>query len=121
MIIRYVESSLDCQAPFSAEVTFMPGFRLSRDERHEEIAFTDLLANLLVPGLATSQFAFVVPNLEAESRQRIPEHARRLAIRGSVAEEYGGRPIGMRRITFGRWIVDFFHVGSLRLVRRTTP
>ena len=85
MIISHVKRPLDGETPFAAKISFMPRFGLRRNDRHEVIAFADLLADLLIPDISAAQIAFVVPDLEAESRQRVPEHARSFAVRGGVA------------------------------------
>src|SRR5882757_10066257 len=96
MIVRHVESSLDRQPPFPAEVPLEPCLRLRRDERHEIITFAYLLADLLIPLLSAAQLAFVVPDLEAEGRERIPERPGRLAIRRGVAQKNREWAVGIQ-------------------------
>ena len=49
MIIGHIESSLDSQPPFPTKIALMPGLGLGRHQRHEVIAFANLLADLLIP------------------------------------------------------------------------
>ncbi len=87
MIIGHVESPLDREPPLPAEVPLVPSLRLSRHERHEIIAFTDLTPDLLIPRLATAQIAFVLPDLKAKNNERILQESRRLAILGRIAKK----------------------------------
>src|SRR5580698_9061468 len=102
MIVRHVESAFDREPPFSSEVTFRAGFRLGGNERHEVVAFADLLADLLIPRLAATELALVVPNFETQRAQRIAKGSRGLAIPRGIAQEQG------RRRTRG-WRVAFSH------------
>src|SRR5271167_1832739 len=88
MIVGHVESPFDSEPPLAAEVPFEPSLRVSRHERHEIVAFSDLTPDLLIPCLSAAQFAFVVPDFEAKTGQRIPQPSRSLAILGRIAEKY---------------------------------
>src|SRR6201999_818735 len=63
MIVRHVECSLDRYPPLAPKVAFGPGLGLCRNQRHEVIAFANLLADLLIPRLSPAELALVVPNL----------------------------------------------------------
>ncbi len=80
VIVRHVERALDRQAPFPAEITFEARLGSRRDDRHEIIAFADLLADLLVPGVAAAELALVEPDIETEARQCIADGPGGLAI-----------------------------------------
>jgi hypothetical protein len=89
MIVGHVEGSLDGQPPLPAEITLRPRCGLRGYERHEEIAFAYLSADLLIPHIPSVQPTLVVPNFESKRRQGVPNRLRRRAIFRRVAEEHG--------------------------------
>src|SRR5271156_7118333 len=91
MIVRHVERPFDRQAPFTTEIAFEARLGPSRDDRHEVIAFADLLADLLIPGVAAPELALVEPDIEAKARQRIADGPRGLAVVGGITQENGSR------------------------------
>jgi hypothetical protein len=68
------------EVPFEAEVALCPRLRPRGNDRHEERAVADLLADLLVPDIPAPQLALVEPDLDAGYPQRFTEPCRRLGI-----------------------------------------
>lgn len=75
------------ELPLAPEVTFGSGFRVRGDNRNEEPAVLDLLANLVVPDIASPQRALVQPDLDAGSPERAADAAGSLGILTGVAQE----------------------------------
>jgi len=62
-----------------------------RDYRHEVIALANLLADLLIPGVAAAELALVEPDVEAKARQCIAYGPCGLAVIGGITQENGRR------------------------------
>jgi hypothetical protein len=80
VIIGHVEGSLDGQPPLTAEIALGARFSLSGNERHEEIAFAYLPADLLIPRIPSVQTALVVPDFKSKRRKGFLESLRRRPI-----------------------------------------
>jgi hypothetical protein len=76
VIIGHVEGSFDRQPPLTAEISLGTRFGPSGNERHEEIAFANLPADLLIPRIPSVQTTLVVPDFKSKRRKgflvRIP-------------------------------------------------
>ncbi len=89
---------LDGKFPFEAEVALLARLRVRRDERHEERAVVNLLANFCVPRVPATQFVFVEPHFESGTAQRLGDATRRRGVVTRVAEEDRlGRRVGHGR------------------------
>ena len=86
-VVRHIERTLDGQAPFSAEIALAARVGLRRYDGHEEVALTDLAADLLIPCISAEQVALVVPRLEPEERKGIPDELHRSTILLRIAQE----------------------------------
>ena len=93
-----MSNALDGQAPLAAKVPLVAGFGARGYDGHEVIALADLLANLLIPGVAPAQLALVQPDLDAELRQRIADRSRGLTVFGCIAQEYRCRQRAIPRV-----------------------
>ena len=90
--------ALDRQAPLAAKIALVPRLGSRRHDGHEVIALADLFADLLIPGVAPAQLAFVQPDLHAELRERIADRSRGLAVFGCVAQEYRCRQVWASKV-----------------------
>jgi hypothetical protein len=72
-------------APFEPEIAFRTRGGVRRDDRDEQCAVADLLADLQVPGVATAQFALIEPDLDARRSQRLADALRGLCILRGIA------------------------------------
>jgi len=57
--------AIDRKLPFEAEVPFDARVRIGGNYRDKESAIVNLLADLPVPGFATTQLALVEPDFDA--------------------------------------------------------
>ena len=57
--VGHVANAFDRQPPFAAKVALVTSVRVYGNEGHEENALVDLVADLLIPGVATPQFALI--------------------------------------------------------------
>ena len=89
-VIGHVMGPVDCELPLPPEVALLARVGVGRDNRHEEPAFPDLPADLLVPGVASPQLALVVPDIEAGDGKGVAEGPGSLAVLRRVADENGG-------------------------------
>src|SRR5262245_58096565 len=70
---------------------------MTRDQRYEQRAFVNLLLDLQVPSIATTQFAAVQPYFDASDSQGLADACRRVCILGSIREEDGTRRLRLLR------------------------
>jgi hypothetical protein len=96
VIIGHVEGSLDGQPPLTAEIALGTGFSLSGNERHEEIAFAYLPADLLIPRIPSVQTTLVVPDVKSKRRKGFLEILRRRPIFRGIAQKRRGGSRGRR-------------------------
>jgi hypothetical protein len=75
-----VVRAIDGEFPLAPEITLGPRFRACRDNRHEQPALTDLLANAAVPRVPTPKLALVEPDLDASGAERPANPLSRLGI-----------------------------------------
>jgi hypothetical protein len=76
------------QLPFQAEVAFGARVGVRGDDRHEQAAVMDLLADLVIPDIPAAQLALVEPHLDPGSPQRLADTPRRLGILRGIAQEH---------------------------------
>ena len=82
---RHQMAAVDREFPLETEVAFIAGVRAAGDDREEERAGLDLLADRLVPGIPAAQLALVEPDLDAGSAERLANPLRSLCILRGVA------------------------------------
>jgi hypothetical protein len=76
------------QFPLEAKVPLAPGAGLLRDDGKKQRTTTDLLADFLVPGVATAQLTLIEPNFDSAGPQRLTDpQGRRSVVRG-VTQKY---------------------------------
>ena len=78
-------AAVDREFPLETEVAFIAGVRAAGDDREEERAGLDLLADRLVPGIPAAQLALVEPDLDAGGAERLANPLRSLCILRGVA------------------------------------
>jgi len=61
---RHEQCPLIGEMPFEAEVGFGAACRVTRDHRHEQRAFAQLLPDAVIPGVTTLELAAVEPHLD---------------------------------------------------------
>jgi len=76
------------EPPFEAEVALPALGGVLGDDRHEQRAIADLLADLLVPHITAAQLALIEPYLDTGASQRLTDTPGGLRILRRVAEEY---------------------------------
>ncbi len=76
-IIGHVMSALDRQAPLTSKIALGPRIGMSGDDRDEQCAVVQLLADLPIPGVPAPQFALVEPDLDARGAQGLADPQRR--------------------------------------------
>src|SRR6516165_3928848 len=81
-------TSLICEVPLEPEVALMTRSGVRGDDRYEERALVDLLADLLIPRVTAPQFALVKPDLDAGGAQGITDLPRSLGILRGIAQEH---------------------------------
>jgi len=79
--------AIDRKLPLAPEVAFNSALRRGRDDRDEQSAVVNLLADLAVPGIPTPQLALIEPNLDAAGPKRFANALRRLGILRRIAQE----------------------------------
>jgi hypothetical protein len=79
------------QLPLQAKIAFPSCLRVGRDDRHEQCAFFDLSADLLIPRIASAKLALVEPDLDRSSAKRIADFPRRHRVLRGIAQEDGFR------------------------------
>ncbi len=84
-------TAINRQLPFETEVAFTAIMRRVRDDREEQSAGPDLLADRLVPRIPAPQLALVEPDLDAGGSQCLGNPLGRLRILRGVAEKYSAR------------------------------
>jgi hypothetical protein len=62
-------TAINRQLPFETEEPFTAIMRGTRDDREEQGAALDLLADQLIPGVPAPQLALVEPNLDSAGSQ----------------------------------------------------
>ena len=65
---RHEVRTLVGKVPLQPEISLGTRFGVGRDQRKEQRAILDLLADLLIPGIAAAQFATVEPDFEPAAR-----------------------------------------------------
>jgi hypothetical protein len=65
--------TLVSEVPFQPKVPFVPRCRVRRDDRYEQGAVPDLLADHLVPGIPTTKFTLIEPDLNACCSERVTD------------------------------------------------
>ena len=78
--LGHVTSAFDRQPPLAAEVALMTSVRVGGDDRYEEGAIVDLLANRAIPGIPAAKLALVEPDFYACDSKRIGNAFRRFGI-----------------------------------------
>src|SRR5664279_6387495 len=71
---------------------------MGRDDWEEERAVPYLLANPLVPNIATAKFTLIEPDFDACGSQSVSDTLRRLAILRGIAQEYGSSRVDHRGV-----------------------
>jgi hypothetical protein len=85
--VRHRMGALGRELPFHPEITLQPSLGVRGNDGHEKGAFPNLPSDLLVPGIASSQFALVKPNLDPFCPERIANAPRVTGILRSVAQK----------------------------------
>jgi hypothetical protein len=78
-------TAINRQLPFGTEVALTAIVRGVRDDRQEQGAGLDLLADRLVPRIPAPQFALVEPDFNASSAERLANPLGRLRILRGIA------------------------------------
>src|SRR6266404_4552705 len=88
-IARHHVGTMVGEPPFEAEVALPARGGVRGDDRHEQRAIADLLADLLVPHITAAKLALIEPYLDTRAPQRLTNTPRRIRILRCVAEEDG--------------------------------
>jgi hypothetical protein len=83
-----VSGAIRRETPLAPEITLVTGLRTSRNDRYEQTAAVDLLANLAIPNIASPQLALIEPDLYAGCTQCIANLLRRFGILRGIAQEH---------------------------------
>lgn len=70
-MLGHVVRAVNRKPPFAAEVAFVSGLGVGRDDCYKKAAIADPFVNLAVPGIAAPKLAAVEPHLDACGAQRI--------------------------------------------------
>src|SRR4029079_1949155 len=83
--------ALDRELPLQPEVALAARIRVRRDERDEQRALADLLADRRVPGVPAAELVLVEPHHEPGAAQRVADAPGALRVLRGVAQENGSR------------------------------
>ncbi len=89
LVVGHQVRAVDRELPFQAEVTFAARLRVLRDDRHEERALLDLLADRGIPRVAAAQLAFIEPDDESRGAKRFADAPGGLGVLRRIAQENG--------------------------------
>ena len=89
LVVGHQVRAVDREFPFQPEVTFAARLRVPRDDRDEERAFLDLLADRGIPRVAAAQLALIEPYDESRRAKRFADAPGGLAVLRRVAQENG--------------------------------
>ena len=92
-------AAINRQLPFEAEVALTAIVRGVRDDREEQRAGLDLLADRLVPRIPAPKLALVEPDFDASGAQRLANPLGRLRVLRGVAEKYSTRRLRHGHLT----------------------
>jgi hypothetical protein len=93
------------EAPLQSEIPFHARLGAQRDNRQKQRAVADLLANSLVPRIATAQFTLVEPNFDARGPKRFADTASQLRVLRGIADEDGLSSAVQRRVAVAMLII----------------
>src|SRR5688572_1142518 len=118
LIVGHVERALYSQVPLATEISFAARVRVSRDDRNEQRAVLDLLADRCIPGISPAQLTLVEPNLDSGCTQRSTEARCGIRVlRGVAQEDCLGGLAHWRQVSRGL----FVNATRGRIVERSCP
>jgi len=79
---------------------------MGRDDWEEERTFAYLMANSLVPDVATPKFALIEPDFDAGASQCVCNTSSCFGILRGIAQEYGSGRLDRRSVAPRRWLAD---------------
>jgi len=100
LVIGHVHHPMHREIPLAPEVALATCFGVGGDERNEQRAFPDLLADRGVPRVAAAKFALVEPDLDAGTAQRVADAPCGVDVLRCIAQENG--------------LVGITHAGSIQ-------
>jgi len=101
----HVVHAVDGEPPLAPEVTLEARLSVGGNDGHEQRAFANLAADLLVPDIPTAQLALVEPDFDAAGSQRLANASGSIRVLRGVAQKDRFRRFGHGRRECRRWLV----------------
>jgi len=96
--VRHVVRAIDRESPFPSEIALAPLLGVRRNDRDEQRAVVNALADLLIPDVTAPQLTLVKPNFDPCGPQGRADPLRRRRILGGIAQKHCLRRVGRHSV-----------------------